>query len=297
MHQSLPTRLIVAALGVAAFQASCGRSHNAVVEMTLGVEDASRDATRQRIAERLRAVGGGQVVEVKITPSDARTLSVAIELALAERCEGLGELRATLVESLTRRGRLGFHRLAGKTGRLFEELARALPEGALTRSDTDQSWLSSVTGEELTRAIAGLSPVIDVRLALEPAHEGQQRVWPIETPAAIRGRRISRAEVTTDEWTEHPVVALELDEEGATRFGALTASLVEQHLVIVVDGEVVTAPVVKEPIRGGRIQITLGGQDPRRMMTEAVALAGILSAPELDQEVRLGAVRELCIVD
>lgn len=88
---------------------------------------------------------------------------------------------------------------------------------------------------------------------------------------------VEDARVQSDEMTGQPVVMLELTSEGATRFGAATARHLRRALAIVVDGEVLSAPIVQSRIDGGRVQITLGAAgDPEATRREAAALAAAL---------------------
>ena len=48
-----------------------------------------------------------------------------------------------------------------------------------------------------------------------------------------------------------PVVSLRFDTAGARKFGALTKENVGKRFAIVLDGEVISAPVIREPIPGG----------------------------------------------
>ena len=52
------------------------------------------------------------------------------------------------------------------------------------------------------------------------------------------------------------VVGLEFNSEGADKFADLTAKNIGKQIAIVLDGEVLTAPVVQEAITGGRAQIS-----------------------------------------
>ncbi len=45
-------------------------------------------------------------------------------------------------------------------------------------------------------------------------------------------------------------------EEGRQKFASLTKNNVEKHLAIIVDGEIVSAPIIKTPITGGMARIT-----------------------------------------
>ncbi len=67
-----------------------------------------------------------------------------------------------------------------------------------------------------------------------------------------------------------------LTEEGARRFEAATRALVKRRFAIVVDGEVMSAPVVQEPIAGGTMRITMGAGDSEKQKHDAEALAAAL---------------------
>ncbi|MFB6372311.1 MAG: hypothetical protein ABEN55_04210, partial [Bradymonadaceae bacterium] len=54
------------------------------------------------------------------------------------------------------------------------------------------------------------------------------------------------------------VVSLTLDRKGAEEFAELTRKHVDERFAIMLDDEVQSAPVINEPIPGGRAQITLG---------------------------------------
>lgn len=66
-------------------------------------------------------------------------------------------------------------------------------------------------------------------------------------------------------------VQIELTPEGATRFEALTTRLVGQQIAIVVDGTLVSAPTVAEPITVGIVQLVADMTE-----SQARALAGNL---------------------
>ncbi|MDE0373012.1 MAG: protein translocase subunit SecD, partial [Rhodospirillales bacterium] len=53
-----------------------------------------------------------------------------------------------------------------------------------------------------------------------------------------------------------PVVSLRFDAAGARRFGDLTTENVGRRFAIVLDGRVISAPVIREPIPGGSGQIS-----------------------------------------
>ena len=72
------------------------------------------------------------------------------------------------------------------------------------------------------------------------------------------------------------VVGLEFSDEGGKKFADLTARNVGKQIAIVLDGEVLTAPVVQEAITGGRAQIS-----GSRNVEEAEHLAILLRSGSL----------------
>jgi preprotein translocase subunit SecD len=109
----------------------------------------------------------------------------------------------------------------------------------------------------------------------------------------LTGDRISDAQPGFDNQTGEPAVHINLDGRGATIFQQITRESVGKRMAMVLvekgKGEVVTAPVIRSEIPGGRVQIS-----GRMTTTEArdVALllrAGALAAPmEIVEERTVG---------
>ena len=77
----------------------------------------------------------------------------------------------------------------------------------------------------------------------------------------------------SDQW----VVSVEFDREGQEKFWKLTRENVNRRIAIMLDGHLESAPIVREPIRRGRAQISAGNMSRE----EAEALARrILGEPE-----------------
>jgi protein-export membrane protein SecD len=74
----------------------------------------------------------------------------------------------------------------------------------------------------------------------------------------LTGERVQDARVSVDQQTQKPVVSLTLDRRGAQKFGDLTREHVDERFAIMLDDEVQSAPVINEPIPGGRAQISMG---------------------------------------
>ena len=72
----------------------------------------------------------------------------------------------------------------------------------------------------------------------------------------LTGRYVKNAQLTLNQYTGAPEIALEFDAEGAILFETLTAENIGKQVAIFVDEQPLSAPVVNERIAGGRAQIT-----------------------------------------
>jgi preprotein translocase subunit SecD len=118
------------------------------------------------------------------------------------------------------------------------------------------------------------------------AERGGKEPYLVESPVLMTGDTVTDARVRPGGRLEGPYVAVELDARGAGIFDAMTADNVGRKLAIVLDKTVYSAPVIKERIPGGHVQIT-----GRFSMDEAHDLAivlrsGALPAPVTIEEER-----------
>ncbi|KWV91253.1 preprotein translocase subunit SecD [Erythrobacter sp. YT30] len=74
----------------------------------------------------------------------------------------------------------------------------------------------------------------------------------------LDGSRIEEARAGFDARSDEAVVNLSFDEEGKRLFGAFTAANVDKKIAVILDGKVITVPIVREPILGGHVQISGG---------------------------------------
>jgi protein-export membrane protein SecD len=101
-------------------------------------------------------------------------------------------------------------------------------------------------------------------------------------PTPLTGRYFKRAEAVLDPMTSEPTVSLEFNEEGAKIFEDLTQKNVGKRLAIFIDQKMISAPVVREKISGGKAQIT-----GRFTIEEARELARNLNAGALPAPIEL----------
>ncbi|MBI4308880.1 MAG: protein translocase subunit SecD, partial [Candidatus Omnitrophica bacterium] len=73
---------------------------------------------------------------------------------------------------------------------------------------------------------------------------------------ALGGEAIKDARVDFDQGGMQPQISLSLNDQGAKTFGDLTTAHVNEQLAIVLDGEVLSAPNIREPILSGTAEIT-----------------------------------------
>ncbi len=72
----------------------------------------------------------------------------------------------------------------------------------------------------------------------------------------IRGDSLTNAQQGFDPQTNEPVVNIQFDQQGGARFARLTTENVNRPFAIILDGKVLSAPNINEPILGGSAQIS-----------------------------------------
>ena len=80
----------------------------------------------------------------------------------------------------------------------------------------------------------------------------------LKEPAVVRGEQLKSASQGFDQRTNEPIILFTFNQEGARAFARFTAENVNRPFAIVLDNQVLSAPVVREPILGGSGQISGG---------------------------------------
>jgi preprotein translocase subunit SecD len=101
----------------------------------------------------------------------------------------------------------------------------------------------------------------------------------VQKKAAITGRDVATARVSIDQNTSEPYVSVDFNAAGARAFSELTDANVGKRLAIVLDGNVHSAPQIRERIPSGRAQITGGFTTDEATDLAIVLRAGALPAP------------------
>ncbi len=127
------------------------------------------------------------------------------------------------------------------------------------------------------QAVQGRVPPESELLYGSRAEKGTPYV--IEKRIMVSGEDLIDAQPGFDQRTSEPIVSFRFNTNGARRFAQVTQENVGRPFAIVLDNEVISAPVIREPIIGGSGQIS-GGFTVEQANDLAILLrAGALPAP------------------
>jgi preprotein translocase subunit SecD len=108
--------------------------------------------------------------------------------------------------------------------------------------------------------------------------EGRNEFYLVSAFADLTGDHIVHASMDFDQYGS-PGVSFVLDSAGSREFAELTGQSVGKNLGIIIDNVAYSAPRVKEPITGGRCQITGHFTSEEAKALEIVLNSGALQAP------------------
>ncbi|MEJ1959426.1 MAG: protein translocase subunit SecD [Nitrosomonadales bacterium] len=168
--------------------------------------------------------------------------------------------------------------------------------------------LPGVQDTARAKDILGRTATLEVRLVDEEHHYTEGSAIPFGTdmfkerdgtPLLVKkvviftGERISDAQPGFDSRDNEPAVHINLDGIGARKFKEATRENVGKRMAIILfekgKGEIVTAPVIREEIGGGRVQITGRMTTEETQDTALLLRAGALAAPmEIVEERTVG---------
>lgn len=109
---------------------------------------------------------------------------------------------------------------------------------------------TSMSGEQ---ALQGRPPVGSIVLN---SVDDPPLPYLIEEAPLLSGEDLTDAQVSFDQRTNEPVVNFRFNTAGARKFAVVTQQNVGRPFAIVLDDEVISAPVIREPITGGSGQIS-----------------------------------------
>lgn len=191
----------------------------------------------------------------------------------------------------------------------INELGVAEPVIAQQGADRIVVQLPGVQDTAKAKDILGRTATLEVRLvddspeALAQLAQGnvpfgdekfmdrEGNVLLVKRRVILTGENLNDAQPSFDSQTQEPTVNLELDSRGARIFQDVTRDNVGKRIAIILfekgKGEVVTAPVVRQEIGGGRVQISGRMSTVEATDTALLLRAGSLAAPMEIVEERL----------
>jgi len=117
------------------------------------------------------------------------------------------------------------------------------------------------------------------RIVDKQTRQERRLAYVVKKRTLLTGADLSTAKVSIDQSTSEPYVSVTFTDAGSRAFAELTEHNVGKRLAIVLDGNVYSAPVIRERIPSGQAQIT-GGFTPEEATDLAIVLrAGALPAP------------------
>ncbi|MBA8900870.1 protein translocase subunit SecD [Phyllobacterium sp. P30BS-XVII] len=116
-------------------------------------------------------------------------------------------------------------------------------------------------------------------ISILPDAKNPGQTYPVEDRVALSGERLTDARAAFDTQTNQPIISFRFDNVGARQFADITSQNVGRPFAIVLDGKVLTAPVIQVPITGGSGQITGNFTVQDTVTTAALLRAGALPAP------------------
>ena len=171
----------------------------------------------------------------------------------------------------------------------YEDTARA--KSLIGRTAQLEFKLVDEKGD-LDKALQGVIPAGDIIMyGASEERNGKPFKQPylLKKRTELSGTEVSDARVSIDSRFNEYAVTLKFNSKGARKFDRLTAAHVGERFAIILEGSVMSAPVIRERIAGGSAQIT-GSFSPAEAHDLAIVLrAGALPAPvEVVEERSIG---------
>lgn len=261
----------------------------------------------QSLTVRFRDAATRDAARVVISDSTA-------DLQLSERDDGPEELR--LLATLTAPAKLRLQEFSLKQNittlhNRINELGVAEPVIQQQGSDRIVVQLPGVQDVAKAKDILGRTATLEIRMVddtpgtLESALAGAVppgtelyterggRPLLVKKQVVLTGDRLTDAQPGFDGQTHEPAVHLTLDAAGARIFRDVTRESVGKRMAILLiekgKGEVITAPVIRSEIAGGRVQISGRMNTVEATDTALLLRAGSLAAPmEIIEERTVG---------
>ena len=137
--------------------------------------------------------------------------------------------------------------------------------------------LAGIKDSEEAIKQVGKPALLDFREVKLKGEGDKQEVEFIAT--GLTGRYLSSSQVSSNQTTGQPVILINFNSEGAKLFEAITKKNLGKPVAILLDGQVISSPVVQEAIAGGNAQITGSFDYKEAQRLVQLFNAGALPAP------------------
>jgi preprotein translocase subunit SecD len=167
----------------------------------------------------------------------------------------------------------------------------AIAEPVIQKQGTDRIivQLPGVQDTAKAKDILGRTATLEIRMvdaadiSAEPIPDSDGRTLMVKRQVILTGDNLTDAQAGIEQQTSQPAVFLNLDPTGSLIFRETTRDNIGKQMAILLiekgKAEVVTAPVIRSEIDGGRVQIS-GSMDLNEAKDTALLLrAGSLAAP------------------
>jgi len=128
-------------------------------------------------------------------------------------------------------------------------------------------------------AMATRVPAGSMLLPAQNPAPGEDEFYLVQRRVMVGGETLVDSQPGFGNQTNQPVVTFRFDPVGAKRFGKVTTENVNRPFAIVLDDQVVSAPVIREPILGGSGEISGRFSVQEAQDLSLVLRAGALPAP------------------
>ncbi len=232
-------------------------------------EGADRGAAQNLLRKLAMPIGGSGAVDIAITTPSATEIQLALtEDGLRDRINAASEQSLEIVR------------------RRIDQMGVAEPSIQRMGSERILVQLPGVQDPTRVKVLLGSTAKLSFHMLAAGGADtktlpgsGKGERYTIQEHIAMAGDRLSDARAGFDERTGQPIITFKLDRAGARQFADITRANMGRPFAIVLDGKVLSAPVINEPIVGGAGQISGHFTADEAADLAALLLAGALPAP------------------
>jgi len=261
----------------------------------LAVRDASVTLRLRDAADTQRAVVELRKLAAPVTNNLFGSSSGEMDLTVGSAADGV--VTVSLTEAgLNARVRAAVDQSIEIIRRRIDQLGTVEPNIQRQGADRILVQVPGLQDPQRLKSLLGQTAklsfrMVDLSMSPEQAAEGRPppdsevlqgqdgRPYLVEKQIRVSGEDLVDAQPGFDQNSREPIVSFRFNTNGARRFAATTQDAVGRPFAIVLDNQVISAPVIREPILGGSGQIS-GSFTVQQANDLAILLrAGALPAP------------------